>query len=133
MDQPIRIAVCDDARAVKMFFRHVLEEDGDMQVVSSTSTGRAALDELGRVHPDALLLDLVLPDVADPGVLVAQLRERSPRTAIVLISNMPESNLREEAERLGADGWMLKAQKPEQLREAVRQAVGPGAAAPRRR
>jgi DNA-binding NarL/FixJ family response regulator len=132
MDPPIRIAVCDDARAVKMFFRHVLEEEGDMEVVSSTSTGRALLDELGRHRPDALLLDLVLPDVADPGVLVAQLRERSPRTAIVLISNMPESNLREEAERLGADGWMLKAQKPEQLREAVRQAVGPGAAEPGR-
>ena len=123
MAEPIRIAVCDDARAVKMFFRHVLEEEGDMEVVSSTSTGRAVLDELGRHRPDALLLDLVLPDVPDPGTLVRALRERSPRTAIILISNMPESDLRDEAERLGVDGWLLKAQKPEQLRAAVRQAV----------
>jgi DNA-binding NarL/FixJ family response regulator len=123
MDEPIRIAVCDDARAVKMFFRHVLEDEGDMEVVSSTSTGRAVLDELGRHRPDALLLDLVLPDVPDPGTLVRALRERSPRTAIILISNMPESDLRDEAERLGVDGWLLKAQKPEQLRAAVRQAV----------
>ena len=123
MDEPIRIAVCDDARAVKMFFRHVLEEDGDMEVVSSTSTGRAALDEMGRHRPDALLLDLLLPDVPDPGMLVRELRERSPDTAILLISNMPASNLEREAERLGVDGWMLKAQKPEQLRAAVRQAI----------
>jgi DNA-binding NarL/FixJ family response regulator len=123
MDEPIRIAVCDDARAVKMFFRHVLEEEGDMEVVSSTSTGRAALDELGRHRPDALLLDLVLPDVPEPGTLVRELRERSPGTAIILISNMPESDLRDQAERLGVDGWMLKAQKPEQLRAAVREAV----------
>jgi DNA-binding NarL/FixJ family response regulator len=123
MDEPMRIAVCDDARAVKMFFRHVLEEDGDMEVVSSTSTGRAALDEMGRHRPDALLLDLLLPDVPDPGTLVRELRERSPETAILLISNMPASNLEQEAERLGVDGWMLKAQKPEQLREAVRQAI----------
>ena len=127
MDPTIRIAVCDDARAVKLFFRHVLEEEGDMEVVSSTSTGRAALDEIGRHHPDALLLDLVLPDVADPGVLVRQMRERSPHTAIVLISNMPASDLKHEAERLGVDGWMLKAQKPEQLRDAVRKAIGPSA------
>jgi DNA-binding NarL/FixJ family response regulator len=132
MDPTIRIAVCDDARAVKMFFRHVLEEEGDIEVVSSTSTGRAALDELGRHRPDALLLDLVLPDVADPGMLVRELRERSPQTAIVLISNMPASDLKEEAERLGVDSWMLKAQKPEQLREAVRRAVAPGAEAGRR-
>jgi DNA-binding NarL/FixJ family response regulator len=123
MDPTIRIAVCDDARAVKMFFRHVLEEEGDMEVVSATSTGRAALDELELHRPDALLLDLVLPDVADPGVLVRQMRERSPDTAILLISNMPASNLKEAAERMGADGWMLKAQKPEQLRDAVRRAV----------
>jgi len=36
---------------------------------------------------------------------------------------MPASNLEREAERLGVDGWMLKAQKPEQLRAAVRQAI----------
>ena len=127
MNDPIRIAVCDDARAVKMFFRHVLEEEGDMEVVSATSTGRAALDELGRVRPDALLLDLVLPDVSDPGALVRQMRALSPETAILPISNMPASNLKEQAERLGVDGWMLKAQKPEQLRDAVRQAIGAAA------
>jgi DNA-binding NarL/FixJ family response regulator len=123
MQGTIRVAVCDDARAVKLFFRQVLEDEGDIEVVSSTSTGGAALDDLGRHHPDALLLDLVLPDVSDPGALVRQLRERSPRTAILLISNMPPSNLEQEAERLGVDGWMLKAQKPEQVRAAVRRVV----------
>jgi DNA-binding NarL/FixJ family response regulator len=122
-ERTIRVAVCDDARAVKLFMQHVLEEEGDMQVVSATSTGRAALDDLGRHRPDALLLDLVLPDVADPGVLVRQLREQSPGTAILLISNMPDAQLEEEAGRLGADGWMPKAQKPEALRAAVRQIV----------
>jgi DNA-binding NarL/FixJ family response regulator len=119
----IRVAVCDDAGAVKLFMQHVLEEEGDMHVVSTTSTGREALDDLARGRPDVLLLDLVLPDVADPGVLVRQLREQSPETAILLISNMPEHQLEREAGRLGADGWMAKAQKPEALREAVRQAV----------
>src|SRR4051794_40649284 len=125
MEQRIRAAVCDDARAVKLFFRQVLEEEGDIEIVSATSTGRAGLDALGRDRPDVLLLDLLLPDVADTAVLVGKLRERSPATAIVLISNMPETNLREEATRVGADGWMLKAQKPEQLRAGVRGA-GPG-------
>jgi DNA-binding NarL/FixJ family response regulator len=128
MDDRIRVAVCDDARAVKLFFRQVLEEEGDIVVVSATSTGRAALDALGRDRPDALLLDLLLPDVDDPGVLVRELRDRSPATAIVLISNMPPTNLRDEAGRVGADGWMLKAQKPEQMRAAVREAVGARAA-----
>jgi DNA-binding NarL/FixJ family response regulator len=127
MEGTIRVAVCDDAPAVKLFFRQVLEEEGDMEVVSSTSTGREAVDELGRLQPHALLLDLILPDVADPGELVRELRRRSPTTLIVLISNMPPSDLRRHAERIGADGWMPKAQKPDQLRAAVREAIAPPA------
>src|SRR3954447_1937052 len=123
MEPRIRAAVCDDARAVKLFFRQVLEEEGDIEIVSATSTGRAGLDAVGRDRPDVLLLALLLPDVPDTAVLVHKLRERSPATAIVLISNMPEANLRDEAARVGADGWMLKAQKAEQLRAGVREAV----------
>ncbi len=123
----IRVAVCDDARAVKLFLRHVLEEDGDIEVVSSTSTGQDALSELAECRPDVLLLDLVLPDVPEPAELVSQLREISPETAIVLISNLPAFRLQVEAQRLGADGWTTKAHKPEELRDAVRGVRPPGA------
>jgi DNA-binding NarL/FixJ family response regulator len=125
MDETIRVAVCDDALAVKMFFKQVLEEDGDMEVVSTTSTGREVLDDLGRHRPDALLLDLLLPDVADALALVRGLRERAPDTTIVLMSNLPPADLKAEAERVGADAWMPKAQKPEHLRAAVRDAIAP--------
>lgn len=121
----IRVAVCDDARAVKLFLRHVLEEEGDIEVVSSTSTGQDALTELAEHRPDVLLLDLVLPDVPEPADLVKQLREQSPDTAIVLISNLPAFRLEAEAERLAADGWTTKAHKPEELRAAVRDVVRP--------
>jgi DNA-binding NarL/FixJ family response regulator len=123
MDGRIQVAVCDDARAVKMFLRHVLEEEGDMRVVCSTSSGRALLDQLADHRPDALLLDLLLPDVPDPRALVREVREQAPDTAILLISNMPPFRLKEEAERLGVDGWLPKAHKPEDLRAAVRRIV----------
>lgn len=127
MDETIRVAVCDDARAVKFFLRHVLEEDGDIEVVSATSTGQEGLDDVSQCRPHVLLLDLVLPDVPEPAVLVRQIRERCPETAIVLISNMPPFSLEQEAKRLDTDGWMPKAAKPAQLREAVRQAVAAAA------
>ncbi len=127
MAATIRVAVCDDARAVKFFLRQVLEEEGDIEVVAATSTGEEALEKLAGCPTDVLLLDLVLPDVPEPAALVAQIRERSPQTAIVLISNMPPFSLEKEAQRLQAEGWMPKAAKPAQLRDAVREAM---AAAP---
>lgn len=119
----IRVAVCDDARAVKFFLRQVLEEEGDIEVVAASSTGEEALEKIASCPTDVLLLDLVLPDVPDPSALVARVRERSPQTAILLISNLPPFSLEKEAERLAADGWMPKAAKPAQLRDAVREAT----------
>ena len=124
MAATIRVAVCDDARAVKFFLRQVLEEEGDIKVVAASSTSAEALEKLAGCPTDVLLLDLVLPDVPEPAALVGQIRERSPDTAIVLISNMPPFSLEKEAERLRADGWMPKAAKPAQLRDAVREAMG---------
>ena len=123
MQGPIRVAVCDDARAVKLFLKQVLEEEGDIEVVSSTATGAAVLADAADARADVLLLDLLLPDVDDPATLIGELRRRSPATAIVLISNMPPHKLGDEAARLGTDGWIVKAQKPEELRGAVRRAV----------
>jgi DNA-binding NarL/FixJ family response regulator len=123
MSATIRVAVCDDARAVKFFLRQVLEEEGDMEVVSTTSTGRDALDALSRCRADILLLDLLLPDVPEPAALVRQIRELSPATAILLMSNLPAAQLEKEAERLATDGWTPKAHKPAQLRDAVRQII----------
>ena len=123
MTGTIRVAVCDDARAVKFFLRHVLEEEGDIEVVSATSTGEEALVQLAHCRADVLLLDLVLPDVPEPAALVDRIRTETPQTAIVLISNLPPFNLEKEAARLAADGWVPKAAKPVQLRDAVRTAM----------
>ncbi len=120
MSVPIRVAVCDDARAVKFFLRTVLEEEADIEVVSATSCGAELLAAIGEARPDIVLLDLVLPDVPEPADLVRELRELSPRTAIVLMSNMPASRLQAEAERIGTEGWVPKAHKGELLRAAVR-------------
>ncbi len=123
MNVAIRVAVCDDARAVKTFLRTVLEEEGDMEVVLAASTGGELLESLAGSEPDILLLDLLLPDVPEPAKLVRRIRELSPATAILLMSNMPPSALEREAQRLATDGWTCKAHKPEQLRKAVHAAI----------
>jgi len=119
----IRVALCDDARAVKFFLRQVLEEDGDMEVVSATSSGTELVEALAHCQADILLLDLLLPDVPEPADLVRDVRELSPATAILLMSNLPPSQLEKEAARLAAEGWTPKANKPAQLRESVREAI----------
>ena len=123
MADAIRVAVCDDARAVKFFLRHVLEEDGDIEVVSATSTGAEALEQLATCPADVLLLDLVLPDVPDPATLVARSARARRATAIVLISNMPPFSLEQRGRaaadrRLDAEGRQARAAARRRARRA---------------
>ena len=138
MTKTIRVAVCDDARAVKFFLRTVLEEEGDMQVVSTSSGGQEALRALAEHEADILLLDLLLPDVPEPADLVREIRERWPSTAILLMSNLPPSQLEKEAERLGhrrldAEGAQARAAAPVGARHHRRAGVALGAGAAARR
>jgi DNA-binding NarL/FixJ family response regulator len=94
-----------------------------MEVVSTTSGGKEALEALASCRADILLLDLLLPDVPEPADLVSSIRELSPGTAILLMSNLPPAQLAKEAERLGTEGWTPKANKPEQLRNSVREII----------
>ncbi|MGI8728576.1 MAG: response regulator [Solirubrobacteraceae bacterium] len=123
MSAASRVAICDDARAVKVYLRTVLEEGGDMDVVSTTSTGRDLLAELAGCDADVLLLDLLLPDVPEPAELVRRIRELSPATAILMMSNLPPAALEQEARGLAAEGWMPKEHDPVRLRDAVRAAI----------
>ena len=94
-----------------------------MEVVSATSSGRELVEALAHCQADILLLDLLLPDVPEPADLVRDVRELSPATAILLMSNLPPSQLEKEAVRLAVEGWTPKANKPAQLRESVREAI----------
>lgn len=123
MSQVIRVVVCDDARAVKFFLRTVLEEEGDMAVVATSSGGAELLAALETCEADILLLDLLLPDVPEPADLVRQIRKLRPAMGILLMSNLPPSQLEQEASRLQTDGWTPKAHKPAQLRQSVREIV----------
>ena len=123
----IRVLLADDQPLVRAGVRALLERDGDIEVVSEASDGRAALVELDRFRPDVLLLDLQMPAVDGLGVLRELERRRvdtSGRrhvdTRVVVLTTFGEDDNVFGALRLGAAGFLLKDAGPRELREAVR-------------
>src|SRR5678815_1342433 len=75
------ILVVDDEVQIRRLLRITLEAAG--HEVREASTGRLALDEIARQAPDAVVLDLGLPDIVGLDVL-RQLREWSRVPVLVL-------------------------------------------------
>lgn len=120
--------ICDDAVAFSTLVRHWLADCQDIEVVGTASSGAQALEMIGPLDPDVVVLDHVLHDVPEGAELLGpQLRERRQGVGIVLISGMPVDHLAEIAQRCGADAYLSKASTGADLAEAIRKAHRPAA------
>lgn len=99
----IRILVAEDEPASRSLLVGYLRELPGVEVVGEASHGAEALDLAGRLHPDALFLDIEMPGLKGTE-LAAALPSPSPR--IVFVTAYPQYAV--EAFRLGAAHYLLK-------------------------
>ncbi len=85
MNTTYRTVVADDSEDFRDWFRPILEQSGDFQIIGETSSGQETLDLCLRLRPDLLVMDVFMPDFEGTHV-AAQLRRKAPGIKTVLIS-----------------------------------------------
>lgn len=117
----IRVIVADDHHLVRQGIRALLEKAGDMEVVAEAEDGLATVEQVTRLKPDVVLVDVAMPGLN--GVEVARrLQEKNSGTRVVILSVHSDPALVRQAIRHGASGYLLKRALTEQLLLAVRSA-----------
>ena len=105
----LRVLICDDSMGFPALVTAWLDDDGRFVHAGTARTGTELLDIARTTPADAVLLDLVLPDVENPAALVRDLRELLPGVRILLVSSLAMPELGRAAEAAGVDGWCHKA------------------------
>lgn len=123
--QPKRILVVDDAATVRMYHRTILESAGF--AVEEAYNGIEALEKALRAPYDLYLVDINMPK-KDGYAFLRELREQAelPQAPAIMISTEAEPQDRERAYRAGANHYLVKPIKPEQLIWACRLFLGQG-------
>jgi DNA-binding NarL/FixJ family response regulator len=115
----IRVLVADDQAMIRAGFRMVLGGEEDIDVVAEAANGREAVERAARFHPDVVLMDIRMPEVdgleATRRILAA---DRAARVLILTTFDLDEYIY--EALAIGASGFVLKDDPPEQLIAAIR-------------
>jgi DNA-binding NarL/FixJ family response regulator len=117
----IRVLIIDDHAVVRQGLRTFIDLQADMEVVGEGSNGIEAVDLAGRLHPDIVLLDLVMPQM-DGIQAAAEIKAIFPQARIIILTSFGEDDKVVPAIQAGAQGYLLKNIRPEELVQAVREA-----------
>ena len=118
----LSIILADDHPLVHRGMHAVLEREPDFSIVGMAADGLETVRLTERLKPDILVLDLMMPGLSGLEALRI-LRERSPRTRIVILSMYSSSAFIARALQNGAIGYVLKGCPEEHLVSAVREAA----------
>ena len=118
----IGIVLVDDHEVVRSGLRMVLEAEDGLEVVAEANDLETARRYVLAHRPQVLVLDLNLPEGSSLPA-IPELRERSPETAVVVLTMQQDPAFAREAMRAGALGYVLKHSAGSELVDAVRAAA----------
>jgi two-component system, NarL family, response regulator LiaR len=118
----IRILIADDHEVVRQGLRLLLEQDADLEVVGDAVDGNEAVRLTGRLRPDVVLMDVLMPGM--DGVKATQrIRQEFPDTEVLALTSVLEDASVVGAVRAGAVGYLLKDTKVDELLRAIKAAA----------
>src|SRR5512135_1675586 len=118
----IRIVIADDHKVVRRGLRTFLELDPEMVVVGEAADGDEAVRLAKELHPDVVLMDLLMP-VMDGITATATIRRELPQTEVLALTSVLEDASVVGAVRAGAIGYLLKDTEADALCKAIKAAV----------
>jgi DNA-binding NarL/FixJ family response regulator len=104
----IRTIIVDDHRLFSEGLKNLLEGSGHFQVLEQFQDGRSLLENLDRLNPELILLDIDIPGINGLDIL-ERLRVKDQVVKIVMLSMHEENIYSREAASSGASAYLTKS------------------------
>lgn len=113
--EPLRVMVVDDSAVIRGLISRWIDAEADLTVAASIRTGLDAVNQIARINPDVVVLDIEMPDMDGISALPLLL-EKKPNLVVIMASTLTRRNaeISFKALSLGAADYIPK---PESTRE----------------
>jgi two-component system, NarL family, response regulator LiaR len=117
----IRILIADDHPMVRHGINVLLGVQDDLEVIGEAENGLEAIDMCGKLRPDIVLMDLIMPEVN--GIeATRKILENWPEIKVVTLTSFIDKKLIEDSLKAGAIGYVSKNISGENLLTTIRDA-----------
>ncbi|MEW2514432.1 response regulator transcription factor [Streptomyces sp. NPDC046870] len=120
---PVRILVCDDHAVVRAGLLALLHSAPDIEVVGEAGSGEEALALARKTAPDVVLMDLQLGEGIDGVETTRRLRAEPSAPHVLVLTTYDTDADVTRAVDAGATGYLLKAERAEDLFTAIHAAA----------
>lgn len=115
-----KIAIVEDDQAISQMYRIKFEAEG--YEVETASNGKLGLELAGKMRPDIILLDLMMPEMnGDDMLRLLRATSWGKNTKVIILTNVGEQEAPDGLDKLGVKRFIVKAEMtPRQVAEMVK-------------
>jgi DNA-binding NarL/FixJ family response regulator/multidrug resistance efflux pump len=115
----IHLLIVDDQESIRTLIKFSLAPQPDFEIVGTANDGYSAIEQIEKLHPDVVLMDLEMPRL--DGIAATQrIAERFADIQVLILSLYDEPDYIAQAIGAGARGYLLKTASVEELQQAIR-------------
>jgi len=119
MTENIHILIADDHAIVREGLRTLIDAKPGMELVGEARDGVEAVTMASALHPDVILMDMVMPR-KDGLAAIKDIIQDNSEARILVLTSFDDDDRVFSAIKAGALGYLLKDSSPQQLLEAIR-------------
>ena len=114
----IDIFLVDDRYLMRETVKTILKNEPEIRIVGTAKDGQEAIDLIGKLHPEIVLLDIEMPKVN--GIVVTKyISKLFPETKVIILSSHSDQSYITQALEAGASSYLLKDSLVEDLKRAI--------------
>ena len=117
--RPIRVLTVDDHALLRQGIAALIADEPDMTLVAEAGSGRDAIEQFRRHHPDVTLMDLRMPEMSGLQALSA-IRAEVPDARVIVLTTYSGDVQVGRALQAGASAYLLKNTLRHELLDAIR-------------
>jgi NarL family two-component system response regulator LiaR len=119
LTETIHVFIADDHAVVREGLRALISTEPGIEVVGEAADAGEAVARVRSLHPDVILLDLVMPHKS--GIeAIREITRENPEARILVLTSFADDDKVFPAIKAGALGYLLKDASPQELLQAIR-------------